>query len=147
MKLNGMIAAQWNHRHDAVERQARRTGDGRRVCGVASERDGRTMRSEIKAIRMDVLKAIRFHSAVSTPVLLAKQNRIAANVRGVSEKIDRKGLFGKMAEAVKYVAHRGLYFDRRALRKLDALVVRHIGDRPEDRKFKVLPTRLRRPAP
>ncbi len=39
---------------------------------------------------------------------------------------------------------RGLYCDRRALRKLDALVVRHIGDRPEDRKFKVLPMRAGR---
>ncbi len=36
------------------------------------------MKSEIKAIRMAVLMEIRFNSMVSTPVLLAKPNRIAA---------------------------------------------------------------------
>lgn len=147
MKLNGMTAAQAQHRHGAIERHAPGKDDGRRTAGVADEREGRTMKGEIKAIRMDVLKEICFNSAVSTPVLLAKRNRIAANIREVSEKIDRKGLFGKMFEAVKCVAQRGLYYDRRALRKLDAFVVRHIGDRPEDRKFKVLPTRAQRPAP
>ncbi len=146
-KLNEMTVAQWSRRHDAIERHARPDGDDRRAQGAASERDGRTMRSEIKAIRMDVLKEIRFNSAVSKQVLLAKRNRIVANIREVSEKIDRKGLFGKVFEAVKCVAHRGLYHDRRALRKLDALVVRHIGDRPEDHKCKVLPMRTRRPAP
>ncbi|KVG15518.1 hypothetical protein [Burkholderia thailandensis] len=146
MKLNGMTAAQSQHRHRAIERQTPGKDDGRRAAGVADEREGRTMKGEIKAIRMDVLKEIRFNSAVSTPVLLAKRNRIAANIREVSEKIDRKGLFGKMFEALKCVAQRGLYHDRRALRKLDAFVVRHIGDRPEDRRFKVLPAQLRRPA-
>lgn len=37
------------------------------------------MKSEIKAIRMDVLMEIRFNSTVSTPVLLAKPERIAAS--------------------------------------------------------------------
>ncbi|AHI67569.1 hypothetical protein [Burkholderia thailandensis] len=147
MKLNGTTAAQSQHRHRAIERQTPGKDDGRRAAGVADEREGRTMKGEIKAIRMDVLKEIRFNSAVSTPVLLAKRNRIAANIREVSEKIGRKGLFGKMFEALKCVAQRGLYHDRRALRKLDAFVVLHIGDRPEDRRFKVLPAQLRRPAP
>nr|WP_269765395.1 hypothetical protein [Burkholderia ubonensis] len=73
-------------------------------------------------------------------MLLAKQNRIVENIREASEKIDRKGLFGKVFEAVKYVARRAPVSRRRALRKLDALVVRHIGDRPEA-------MRTRRPAP
>ncbi|WP_226383364.1 hypothetical protein [Burkholderia mayonis] len=126
-----------NDRDVSVKGHAKRNGDERHL----------TMRSEIKAIRMDVLKEIRFNSAVSTPVLLAKRNRIAANVREVGEKLDRKGLFGKMREAVKCVVHRGLYFERRELRKLDAFVVRHISDRPEDQKYKVLPQRTQHPTP
>ncbi len=104
-KLNEMTAAQWKRRHDAIKRHAQLDGGDRRAHGAANERDGRTMKSEIKAIRMDMLKEIRFNSAVSTPVLLAKRNRIAANVREVSIKVDRKGPFGKMFEAVKCVAH------------------------------------------
>lgn len=55
-KLNEMTVAQWSRRHDVIERHARPDGDDRHAQGAASERDGRTMGSEIKAIRMDVLK-------------------------------------------------------------------------------------------
>ncbi|KVD75068.1 hypothetical protein WS62_03875 [Burkholderia sp. ABCPW 14] len=132
MKLNGIVPPRIDGRCEAVERHAKRNGDER---GAAGER---TMRNEIKAIRMDVLREIRFNSIVSNPVLLAKRNRIATNIRAVGEQIDRKGLISKMFEAIKCVAHRGLYFERRELRKLDAFVDRHIGDRAEDRKYKMV---------
>ncbi|AOJ73614.1 MULTISPECIES: hypothetical protein [Burkholderia] len=135
MKTIGMSPAILKPQHVVVEKHAKQNRDER----------GRALKSEIKAIRMDVLREIRFNSAVSQPVLLAKQKRITINIDEVGKKLARKGLFGKTIEAVKCVAHRGLYFERRKLRELHAFVNRHIGDRPEDCKYKVLPTRTQSP--
>ncbi|KWK77774.1 hypothetical protein WM15_26630 [Burkholderia ubonensis] len=123
-----------------------RADDERNSRSVASGPRNRTMRNEIKAIGTDVLRQIRFNSVVSNPVLLAKRRRIAENVDEAGKKLDRKGKVGKMCEAVKYIARRGLYFERRELRRLDALAARHIRDRPEDHKYKmVLPVFPERP--
>ncbi|AOI50157.1 hypothetical protein WI23_21940 [Burkholderia oklahomensis C6786] len=126
-----------NDRHVSVKEHAKRNGDEQPL----------TMRREIKVIRMDVLREIRFNSVISAPVLRAKQNRIAANVCVVRKKLDGKGQFGKMLEKLKSVVDRGVYSELRKLRKLDELINRHKGDRPEDLKYKVLPQRTQRPTP
>ncbi|MDN7675866.1 hypothetical protein QZM22_26055 [Burkholderia oklahomensis] len=88
---------------------------------------------EIKALKENVKKIS------SNYLLIARKNRAAENVREVSKELAETGLGRKLFEAIKYVGHRGLYYQRHQLTKIEASAERRIQGQPGSDKNKVLP--------